>query len=136
MRSSKFGPAFVIEASPESPEGGHFILGFRVDPVERLKELFQEVSNLHKIFSQNPIFGVDFEVEEQPASLEQLKIQRPVEEVEIVQDEEVDPFAAYYTQGGNMNADREPEYNDELGLAVEKLRDGLTISKLWRCIHK
>jgi hypothetical protein len=27
--------------------------------------------------------------------------------------------------------DREPEYNNSLGLAVEKLRDGVSIEDLW-----
>lgn len=133
VRSSKFGPAFVIETTPQS---GQYILGFRIDPVERIQTLFKEVTNLHTVFSQNPVFGVEFELEEKPASLDQLKVHRAREDVEIVHDEEVDPFAAYYAEGGNQSMDRDPEYNDELGLAVEQLRDGMTISKLWQCIHK
>merc|ERR1719267_98972 len=39
VRDSKFGPALVIETSVRS---GGYILGFRVDPSERLNEIFKE----------------------------------------------------------------------------------------------
>lgn len=32
---------------------------------------------------------------------------------------------------GDKNADREPVFCAELGLAVEKLREGVTIEELW-----
>ena len=36
-------------------------------------------------------------------------------------------FPLFTSQGG----DREPEFNAELGLAMEKLRDGMTLKNLW-----
>ena len=56
-RDSKFGMALVIESSESS---GGYVLGFRVDPQEKLDQLYKEISSLHKIYSDNPIFGVDY----------------------------------------------------------------------------
>ena len=40
------------------------MLGFKIDPEEKLKDTFKELSSLHKIYSVAPIFGVDFELED------------------------------------------------------------------------
>jgi Bardet-Biedl syndrome 5 protein len=92
---------------------------------------------LHKVYSNNPIFGIEFTVEEKSPSLSRLTVERKDDNIEIVGDDETaDPLAVYYADGENKAADREPEYNPDLGLAVEKLRDGYTLEKLWTCIHK
>jgi len=128
IRDSKFGHALVIETSRES---GGYILGFRVDPAERLEEILKELQSLHKVYSASPIFGVDFTVEEKAPPLNQLMVASKADDVEIVGDDgPVDSFTAYYADA-NKNADREPIFNTELGLAVEKLRDGLTPKQLW-----
>lgn len=44
--------------------------------------------------------------------------------------EHFDALASYYADG-DKNVDREPVFSPELGLAVEKLRDGVTIDELW-----
>ena len=36
-----------------------------------------------------------------------------------------------YFADGNKQVDDEPVFNDKLGLAVEKLKDGFTIESLW-----
>lgn len=132
IRDSKFGKALLVETSRES---GGYILGFRVDPEERLRELHSEITSLFKVFGANPIFGVDFSIEEAQPDLEQLKIQRRQDDVEIVAEESsaADVFASYYA-ATNKNKDREPVYNEQLGLAVECLPEGLTISQLWNII--
>ena len=61
VRDSKFGPALVVETSQRC---GGYILGFRVDPAEQLQAVFQEVQSLHTVFSNTPIFGVDYAAEE------------------------------------------------------------------------
>lgn len=61
VRDSKFGSALVIETTARS---GGYVLGFRVDPAERLADVMKEITSLHRVFSVNPIFGVDFVVEE------------------------------------------------------------------------
>ncbi|RHY34042.1 hypothetical protein DYB32_001178 [Aphanomyces invadans] len=95
IRNSKFGPALVIETSVSS---GGYVLGFRVDPEEKLTELFKEIKSLHTVFSVNPIYGVEYTLEEKPASLELLKQPRKIDDVEIVEDQSssIDAFAAYY----------------------------------------
>ncbi|GMF28113.1 unnamed protein product [Phytophthora lilii] len=129
IRGSKFGPALVIETSAAS---GGYILGFRVDPEERLHEVFREMQSLHSVFSTNPIYGVEFEIEEKPAPLEQLKQPRKMDDVEIEEDysSSMDAFAAYYA-AVNKNQDRPPTFSKELGLAIESLPDGFSVGDLW-----
>lgn len=40
------------------------MLGFKIDPVEKLQDALKEINSLHKVYSANPIFGVDYEMEE------------------------------------------------------------------------
>ena len=58
LRESKFGMALVIESSELS---GGYILGFRIDPLEKLQEIQREIASLHKLYSATPIFGVEYE---------------------------------------------------------------------------
>ena len=46
IRDSKFGPALVIETTARS---GGYILGFRVDPQDKMQDVFQEITSLHKV---------------------------------------------------------------------------------------
>ena len=46
IRDSKFGPAIVIETNPRS---GGYILGFRVDPDEKMREVFKEIHTLWQV---------------------------------------------------------------------------------------
>merc|ERR1719281_2137507 len=64
VRNSKFGQALVIETTASS---GGYILGFRADPVEHLEEVYTQISNLWRVFSATPIFGVEYTVEEKPS---------------------------------------------------------------------
>ena len=57
LRESKFGMALVLESSELS---GGYILGFRIDPVEKLQEIQKEIASLHKLYSNTPIFGVQY----------------------------------------------------------------------------
>lgn len=57
LKDSKFGTALVIESSELS---GGYILGFRIDPSERLEAVYREISSLHKTYSDSPIFGVEY----------------------------------------------------------------------------
>jgi len=132
IRDSKFGLAFVIETTPLS---GGYVLGFRVDPPEKLQEVYKEVDSLHKTFSVNPVFGIEFSTEEVAPSLPEITEPRPQDDIEIAEDEVSDAFAAYYADAGQKGADRKPVYDPTLGLAVEKLRDGVTIDSLWSCIN-
>jgi Bardet-Biedl syndrome 5 protein len=129
VRNSKFGQALVIETSVSS---GGYILGFRVDPPGNLEQLHLQIMNLWKVFSKTPIFGVEYTVANDHTPDELAPHKRAEDDVQIVEDG-MDPCLLYYADG-DKEIDREPTYNQELGLAVEKLRDGSTISQLWSVV--
>ncbi|XP_015778467.1 PREDICTED: Bardet-Biedl syndrome 5 protein-like [Acropora digitifera] len=70
----------------------------------------------------------------QPDNPEELTVDPVQDDIEIVNDGEgTDAFAAYFADG-DKSSDREPVYSEELGLAVEKLKDGFTIQGLWEVV--
>lgn len=129
IRDSKFGPALVVETTPRS---GGYILGFRVDPADRLKDIFKEVNSLWQVFSVNPIFGVEFTVEDRPEALSQVTVPRTQDDVQILDTdgENAEAFAAYYADG-TKSKDKEPVFHPDLGLAVEGLPEGVSLASLW-----
>ena len=129
VRESKFGLALVVETSQRC---GGYILGFRVDPAEQLQKVFQEVQSLHQIFSQTPVFGVDYSTEDKAAPIEALTVSRTQDDVEIVDTHEPqhDASAAYYADGAKK-ADRDVVLSPELGLAIERLPEGCSARSLW-----
>mgnify|MGYP002476722684 FL=1 len=134
VRDSKFGKALVIETSP-TQNGAGFVLGFRVDPAEKLPRIYEEISNLHSLFTAKPVFGVDHESEEKPPTLSEATIARVEEKLEVLDtgDEISDAFAAYYADEAKT-ADREVIFSPELGLAIEKPRDGVDLKSLWKLL--
>lgn len=60
IRGSKFGSALVLES--RRPSG--YVLGFRVDPAEKLNALHEEIVSLWSVFGVNPLFGVEVTHEE------------------------------------------------------------------------
>ncbi|KAF1466629.1 hypothetical protein FQV21_0014600, partial [Spheniscus demersus] len=141
IRDSKFGLALVIESSQQS---GGYVLGFKIDPVEKLQEAVKEINSLHRVYSANPIFGVDYEMEEKPQPLEDLTVEQVQDDVEIESDEHTDAFVIIklkstfcfliffsYLVHSKKQHDREPVFSEELGLAIEKLKDGFTLQGLW-----
>lgn len=62
IRESKFGPALVVECAEG---GGGYVLGFRIDPKEKLQSVHKELLSLQKVYGQMPLFGVQFKVGEQ-----------------------------------------------------------------------
>jgi Bardet-Biedl syndrome 5 protein len=49
IRDSKFGFALVVETFARS---GGYILGFRIDPKEKLEEVYKEILSLHQVRSR------------------------------------------------------------------------------------
>jgi Bardet-Biedl syndrome 5 protein len=131
LRDSKFGQALVIETSIYA---GSYVLGFLINPPERLPEVFQEVQSLWKAYTHAPVLGVDYQLEEVPESLEQNTVTRVIDGLNVVVDAPTDAFAAYYADEGQKNCDRMPVYDKTIGLAVEKLRDGTTLESLWKVV--
>lgn len=131
IRDSKFGLALVLETSQQS---GGYVLGFRIDPAEKLQEAAKEVQSLQKVYSASPIFGVEFETEEKPQTVDEVTVDPVQDDIEIVNEGEgTDAFAAYFADG-DKSSDREPVYSDQLGLAVEKLKEGFTLQGLWEVV--
>lgn len=85
MRESKFGRALVLETYAKS---GGYILGFRVDPQDRISDVYKEIHSLFQIYSVGPIFGVDFTLESEAPNLEQLLVPKVNEDTELIDDQE------------------------------------------------
>lgn len=136
IRHSKFGPALVIETSPKS---GGYILGFRIDPQERLDEVHKEIASLHQVFSVNPIFGVNYQEEDKGLTPDAAKLPRVEDDVEIIEggdhdDSHHDAVAAYFADA-NKQHDREIMFDNDLGLAIEATQGGATTESLWRIMY-
>merc|ERR1712032_555769 len=127
VRNSKFGQALVIETTASS---GGYILGFRADPVDHLEQVYTQILNLWKIFSSTPIFGVEYTVEDKPEDGKDNFVPRTEDDVEIVEGDDIEPCLLYQPDG-EKEIDREPVYCQELGLAIERLKEGTTLQSLW-----
>lgn len=138
IRDSKFGFALVVETFARS---GGYILGFRIDPKEKLEDAYKEILNLHQVYGTTPIFGVEHTVEAEAPTVQQLLQPRVEEDVEITEEESPDAHAvaAYYVEG-SAGADAEGgshsdiTFDSKLGLAVETMQSGITLESLWRVV--
>jgi Bardet-Biedl syndrome 5 protein len=138
IRDSKFGFALVVETFARS---GGYILGFRIDPKEKLDEAYKEILSLHQVYGATPIFGVEHSVEAEAPTVAQLLQPRVEEDVEITEEENPDAHAvaAYYVEG-SAGADAEGgshtdiTFDSKLGLAVETLQSGVSLESLWRVV--
>jgi len=61
------------------------VLGFRIDPYEKLADVYKEIKTLHEVFTANPLFGVKYKVEEKAESLSERTVQRKMDDVEVPQ---------------------------------------------------
>ncbi|XP_064401566.1 Bardet-Biedl syndrome 5 protein homolog isoform X1 [Halichondria panicea] len=131
VRDSKFGVAMVMETSEHS---GGFVLGFRVDPYEKLKDVVQEIHSLYQVYCASPVFGVEFQVEQQSSGDNEQSLPVPesvTDDIEVVETKDkMDTFAAYYADP-HKSVDRDPVFSPELGLAIEKLPEGYSLQDLW-----
>lgn len=131
MRNSKYGLALVITCKER---GGGYILGFRIDPAERLTEIYKELSSLHIVYTENPIFGVWYEKKK----LHRSESSRPDTEIEELDQSQLNEinhhFSAYVVDRTEKTEKTVPVYAAELGFAVEKPRDGLKLKDLFQII--
>ncbi|ODM88251.1 Bardet-Biedl syndrome 5 protein, partial [Orchesella cincta] len=133
VRDSKFGKALVIETTEF---GGNYILGFRIDPKEKLQSVYKSLLSIHDTYMAYPEFGVEFN----PDRKDRLHraITEEVEEIDENPELASDAFAAYFADGytgESQNAHRRQiVYSEELGLAIEKPKDGFTLQQLWEVI--
>lgn len=147
LRDSKFGKALVVTTSKRS---GEYVLGFKVDDEEKLNDVFKEVEALHRVFTTNPVFGVD--VGEVRGSARDDALQRndssrsnvnteEDDDVEIIDSREsgTDLMRKYYAEiaAGSDGYDvstLEPVFDETLGLAIEPLPQGATTTGLWNIV--
>lgn len=128
----KFGLALVVESTKQS---GGYILGFRIDPKEKLQETMKQIQNLMKVFSTWPIFGVEFKENIQiDAPEDDHMLMNVDEDIEIVESDGASNAVTAYFVNSQKEANREPLYNPSLGLAMEKFMDGVTMKDLWEVI--
>ena len=80
IRRCRWWHALVVETSSES---GGFVLGFRIDPYEKLADVYKEIKTLHEVFTSNPLFGVKYTVEEKTESIAERTVQRKMDDVEV-----------------------------------------------------
>ncbi|KRX13314.1 Bardet-Biedl syndrome 5 protein [Trichinella nelsoni] len=127
IKNSKFGLALVIETSVQS---GSNIFGFRIDPQDRLEEVCRQIISLHSMFQVNPVFGV--EVVRSQDDNETIAIGLCTEDdIEIDSTGRADSLTAYFACGDPHRKSGEPVYNEELGVAIEALKEGFTLNDLW-----
>ena len=50
------------------------MLGFKIDPEDKLKETYKEINSLYKIYSNSPIFGVEFEMEDKVPKFNLIRV--------------------------------------------------------------
>nr|CAH7717384.1 unnamed protein product [Callosobruchus chinensis] len=130
IRESKFGIALVITSTESS---GGFILGFKVDPEDKMKTLYKELTSLHTIYSSKPIFGVEYKWCSNKNLPEQNNnLVEDFDALEDTKNEIGNTISAYLADEGHK--DRPPVYSNELGLAIETLKEGYTLQKLWEVI--
>ncbi|XP_066149725.1 Bardet-Biedl syndrome 5 protein homolog [Euwallacea fornicatus] len=131
IKDLKFGRTLVIKSTKRS---GSFILGFKVDPEEKLTTLYKELTSLHIVFLNNPIYGVEYKWSSNEADVEQSRdILGDLETIEDPKNEIGNTLTAYLADEGHKK-DRLPVYCKELGLAVEAIKEGYTLKKLWEVI--
>lgn len=142
IRDSKFGKALVIESSESS---GGYVLGFRIDPMTKLKEVHNQLLNLFNVHANTPSLGVESALEMEDYitsanSSSQSNLKGISDESEMLEESNEgnrrDALAAYMALECDTETrkDREIVFSPELGLAIEKLRDGFTLESLWNVV--
>ncbi|XP_015792947.1 Bardet-Biedl syndrome 5 protein homolog [Tetranychus urticae] len=146
VRESKFGPALVIESSDSS---GGYVLGFRIDPLQRLISVYNELCNLYNVHVTNPNYGVEtflamemglssFDGGRGSSSSSDSKLEDDLINTDYIDEgNELNPdvIASYLEDDSQVIAkDAEPIFCPQLGLAIEKIKDGYTLESLWNVI--
>ena len=138
VRESKFGVALVLESTESS---GGYVLGFRIDPPDKLNSIYSELCNLFAIHSTKPDLGVESYIEcgsgqtfteaESEKMLTTTDNETEIDEQSVTQ--QSDAIAAYMADEAQMK-NTNVVYCPQLGLAIEKIKDGFTLESLWHVI--
>ncbi|KAI4489566.1 hypothetical protein M0802_011003 [Mischocyttarus mexicanus] len=128
IRNSKFGPTLVVLSDENS---GGYVLGFRINPIQKLNTLHKEINILITAYNKSPIFGVDYTLEYQGPMEEEIHPER-FNEIQDNQADISDVFGYYFFEGGFVQ--RKPNFSNYLGLAIEDPREGSTLQNLWELV--
>ncbi|KRZ74976.1 Bardet-Biedl syndrome 5 -like protein [Trichinella papuae] len=109
---------------------GSNIFGFRIDPQDRLEEVCRQIISLHSMFQVNPVFGVEV-VRSQDENESMTTRLCTEDDIEIDSTGRADSLTAYFACGDPHRKSGEPVYNEELGVAIEALKEGFTLNDLW-----
>lgn len=133
LRNSKYGLALVITVKER---GGGYILGFRIDPQERLMGIFKEISSLHIVYTGNPILGVVYKKKRHHHHENENTRDGVIEELDENQLKNINHHFSAYIVDNRRDGKLKPVpvYSPELGFAVEKPRDGLKLKDLFQVI--
>ena len=129
IRESKYGTALVLETSEIS---GNYVLGFKVEQVD---EVYTEINRLFQAYIASPFFGVESVYEEAEKNISEVTIPRQEDQIQIVDtgyEETVKAQRQRYEIGRSAPArapgeEAEIELNADLGLACERLPNGVTV---------
>jgi len=132
--SNKFGEALVIQTLSRA---GGYMLGFRVEPQSQLQIVVRELVAMFQVGATNPVFGVQFELEEKPAPLDAVSATRVVDDVEIVDGDTIAPVnLPSYLAEANKEQDRDVVFDEHLGLAIESMLDeSWDTTQLFHVVH-
>ncbi|XP_047364149.1 Bardet-Biedl syndrome 5 protein homolog isoform X3 [Vespa velutina] len=128
IRNSKFGATLVVLSDKDNNE---YILGFRINPIEKLNTLHKEINILVAAYKKSPIFGVDYTFEYQGPMEEEIHPER-FNEIQDNQGDISDVVGYYFFEGGSTQ--RKPNFSNYLGLAIEDPREGSTLQNLWELV--
>ena len=113
-------------------------LGFRVDPHERLDEVYDTLRTLYRVYADSPVFGIVYTVETTPQTLQNLKVERKEDEMEILDDQGMGSDAALLAYLSMDEKERETDdgseeiiFDNNLGLAVENLPSSFSTAGLF-----
>lgn len=98
----------------------------------RRDAVLRELQSLWTVYVKDPILGVKHTIEDvSDGATSSIPIPRREDDVEIVDSAETADTMAAYLADAAKTSDREPVFCADLGLAVESLPPGYTVSKLW-----
>ncbi|XP_023289331.1 Bardet-Biedl syndrome 5 protein homolog [Orussus abietinus] len=128
IRSSKFGPTLVVLISEAH---GSLILGFRIDPMQKLYILHKEITSLLAAHEKCPIFGVEYKNERQVEAPPEFDVEG-FTEIQENENEISNVIGLYFSEGGTTQ--RKPVLCNYLGLAAEEPRKGSSLQTLWELL--
>ena len=92
---------------------------------------------LHQVFSNSPILGVEYTLEDEQQTPQQVLIPKVDEDIDLIEDDVDDShaIAAYYIEGNTQESgsiNDHVTFDKSIGLAIETLQEGVTLEQLWR----